>query len=219
MKLKVCGMREPENLKQIAALLPDYLGFIFYKESKRFCGDTITPEMLSELPASIKKVGVFVNEATESILETVTKYKMDVVQLHGRETPRQCQELKSAGLEVIKAFSVDDRFVFENTLLYERYCDYFLFDTRGNNYGGNGTVFDWEILKGYLSDKPYFLSGGLNLENLKSQEFDRIWPKPFALDVNSGFEIEPGLKDVEKVRFLLEQLKIRNSKLGISRLG
>jgi phosphoribosylanthranilate isomerase len=210
MKVKVCGMREPENLKQIVALQPDYLGFIFYKESKRYCGGSITPELLTELPASIKKVGVFVNETTEVILDIVTKYKLDVVQLHGRETPRQCQELKNSGLEVIKAFSVDDSFVFENTLLYERSCDYFLFDTRGNNYGGNGTVFDWEILKGYLSNKPYFLSGGLNLENLKSREFERIRPKPFALDVNSGFEIEPGLKDVEKVKELIKLIKEKN---------
>lgn len=210
MKVKVCGMREPENLKQIAALQPDYMGFIFYEGSKRYCDGTITPELLAELPASIKKVGVFVNETTEVILDTARKYKLDVVQLHGRETPRQCQEIKNAGLEVIKAFSVDDNFVFENTLLYERGCDYFLFDTRGNNYGGNGTVFDWEILKGYLSDKPYFLSGGLNLENLKSREFEKIWPKPFALDVNSGFELEPGLKDVEQVKELIKLIEEKN---------
>ncbi|WP_242928196.1 phosphoribosylanthranilate isomerase [Pontibacter vulgaris] len=210
MKVKVCGMREPENLRQIAALQPDYMGFIFYEGSKRYCDETITPKLLDELPASIKKVGVFVNESTEVILDTARKYKLDVIQLHGRETPRQCKELQEAGLEVIKAFSVDDNFVFENTLLYERSCDYFLFDTRGNNYGGNGTVFDWEILKGYLSDKPYFLSGGLSLENLKSREFEKIWPKPFALDVNSGFELEPGLKDVEKVKELIIFIKEKN---------
>ncbi|MHC2990800.1 N-(5'-phosphoribosyl)anthranilate isomerase, partial [Pontibacter sp. HJ8] len=200
MKVKVCGMRQPENLKQIAALQPDFMGFIFYEGSKRFAEGYITPELLANLPAGIKKIGVFVNEATDVILATAHKYKLDLVQLHGRESPKQCQELKNAGLEVIKAFSVDDRFVFENTLLYERSCDYFLFDTRGNNYGGNGTVFDWEILKGYLSDKPYFLSGGLNLENLKSKEFEKIRPKPYAIDVNSGFELEPGLKDVGQVK-------------------
>jgi len=210
MKVKVCGMREPENLKQIATLQPDYIGFIFYEGSKRYCEGTVTPELLAELPASIKKVGVFVNESTEVMLDTARKYKLDVIQLHGRETPRQCKELQEAGFEVIKAFSVDDNFVFENVLLYERYCDFFLFDTRGNNYGGNGTVFDWEILKRYLSDKPYFLSGGLNLENLKSREFDKIWPKPSALDVNSGFELEPGLKDVEKVKELIYEFKVKS---------
>ncbi|WP_242918774.1 phosphoribosylanthranilate isomerase [Pontibacter liquoris] len=207
MKVKVCGMRNPENIRQVAALQPDFMGFIFYEASKRYVEGHITPELLASLPASIKKVGVFVNETTAVILDTARQYKLEVVQLHGRETPRQCLEIKNAGLEVIKAFSVDDSFVFESTLLYERSCDYFLFDTRGNNYGGNGTVFDWEILKGYLSDKPYFLSGGLNLDNLKSKEFERIWPKPFALDVNSGFEMEPGLKDVEQVRLLMEQVR------------
>lgn len=209
MKVKVCGMREPANIRQVAALQPDYMGFIFYKESKRYCEGHISPELLAELPAGIQKVGVFVNEFSEVILEIAQKYKLDLIQLHGRESPGQCRVLKEAGLTIIKAFSVDDRFVFENTLLYERYCDYFLFDTRGNNYGGNGTVFDWEILKGYFSDIPYFLSGGLNLENLQSKEFEKLRPKPFAIDVNSGFELEPGLKDVEKLRrlFALEGIK------------
>src|SRR5690606_22136236 len=107
----------------------------------------------------------------------------------------------------IKVFSIDDSFAFENTLLYERYSDYFLFDTRGRNYGGNGTVFDWEIMKSYFADKPYFLSGGLNLENLQSKEFRELRPKPFAIDVNSGFEVEPGLKDVEQLNQLMEVVK------------
>ncbi|MBB6610177.1 phosphoribosylanthranilate isomerase [Pontibacter sp. Tf4] len=201
-------MRDPENLKQIAALQPDYLGFIFYKGSKRFCKETIAPEQLAELPATIKKVGVFVDETTETIVNTARNYNLDVIQLHGHESPRQCQEIKDAGLDVIKAFSVDDRFVFENTLLYERSCDYYLFDTKGEAHGGNGIPFDWELMKNYLSPKPYFLSGGLNLENIK--HLDKVRPKPFAIDVNSGFELEPGLKDVEKVKLLLEQLKIQN---------
>jgi len=205
MKVKVCGMRELENLKQIAVLQPDYIGFIFYEGSKRYCEGSITPELLAELPASIKKVGVFVNESSEVILDTARKYKLDVVQLHGRETPRQCKVLQEARLEVIKAFSVDDRFVFENTLLYERSCDYFLFDTKGDAHGGNGIPFDWELMKNYLSPKPYFLSGGMNLENIK--HLDKVRPKPFAIDVNSGFELGPGLKDVEKVKELIYEFK------------
>ena len=203
-------MREPENIRQVAALQPDFIGFIFYKGSKRFVREDFDPEIISALPSSIQKVGVFVNEATEAIQEKVSRYSLDLVQLHGRETPGQCRDLHDAGIRLIKAFSVDDRFTFENVLLYERYCDYFLFDTRGNNYGGNGTVFDWEILKGYLSDKPYFLSGGLNLENLKSKEFEKLRPKPFAIDVNSGFELEPGLKEIEQVRLLMEQFRVKS---------
>ncbi|SIT81093.1 phosphoribosylanthranilate isomerase [Pontibacter indicus] len=210
IKIKVCGMRDPENIRQVAALQPDYMGFIFYEGSKRFCEGHITPELLAGLPAGIQKVGVFVNEATEVIQDTVQKYGLDLVQLHGRETPGQCRELQEAGIKIIKAFSVDDRFVFENTLLYERYCDYFLFDTRGNNYGGNGTVFDWEILKGNFSPIPYFLSGGLNLENLQSKEFKELRTKPFAIDVNSGFELEPGLKDVEKLKKLFSLIRDKN---------
>ena len=135
MKVKVCGMREPENILQVAALQPDFMGFIFYKESKRFVSETITPELLSSLPASVKKIGVFVNESTEVIKEKVKTYGLDLVQLHGRETPRQCQELQEAGISVIKAFSVGDNFSFQSTLLYERYCDYFLFKAAVHIHG------------------------------------------------------------------------------------
>lgn len=210
MKVKVCGMREPDNVRQVAALQPDFMGFIFYNASKRFAGDSITPELLAELPPSINKIGVFVNETSDVILATAQKYNLDLIQLHGHETPRQCQELQEAGLRVIKAFSVDDSFAFENMLLYERHIDYFLFDTRGKHYGGNGTPFDWELLKGYLSDKPYFLSGGLTLENLQTETFGKLRPKPFAVDVNSGFEQEPGLKKVKELKLLLEELKVKS---------
>lgn len=104
MKVKVCGMREPENIRQVAALQPDFMGFIFYSESKRFVGDDSTPELLASLPASIRKIGVFVNEEPEVIKETVALYNLDLVQLHGKETPRQCQELQEANIKVIKAF-------------------------------------------------------------------------------------------------------------------
>ncbi|MCX2739209.1 phosphoribosylanthranilate isomerase [Pontibacter anaerobius] len=205
MKLKVCGMRDPENIRQVAELQPDYMGFIFYEGSKRYAEGYITPELLTELPAIIKKTGVFVNAVSDSIAATVEKYRLDAVQLHGRETPRQCAEIKRLGVEVIKVFSVDDRFVFENTLLYENVADFFLFDTRGQEYGGNGFPFDWELLKGYLSPKPYFLSGGINLENIK--QLDKVRPVPFAIDVNSGFEQEPGNKNVAALKMLFELIR------------
>lgn len=207
IKIKICGMREPANIRQVAALQPDFMGFIFYDKSPRYCRAAVSPELLAELPAGIAKVGVFVNEGTSVMLDTVQEYGLDLVQLHGRETPGQCRALQEAGIALIKAFSVDERFAFENTLLYERFCDHFLFDTRGRNYGGNGTAFDWEIMKSYFADKPYFLSGGLNLENLKSKEFKELRPKPFAIDVNSGFETEPGLKDVGQLKRLMELVK------------
>ncbi|AKD04800.1 phosphoribosylanthranilate isomerase [Pontibacter korlensis] len=205
MKVKVCGMRNLENIRQLAALQPDYMGFIFYEGSKRYAEGHITPELLSELPPGIKKVGVFVNAPTETIKATVIRYKLDAVQLHGRETPRECSEVKEMGVEVIKVFSVDDKFVFENTLLYESSADYFLFDTRGKEYGGNGFPFDWELLKGYLSPKPYLLSGGINLENVK--HIDKVRPQPYAIDVNSGFEQEPGIKNIEGLKELFRQIR------------
>ncbi|WP_439882842.1 phosphoribosylanthranilate isomerase [Pontibacter sp. MBLB2868] len=208
MKIKICGMRDPENIRQVAMLLPDYMGFIFYDESKRYAEGHITPELLAELPESIKKVGVFVNASTEVMKEAIEMYDLNAIQLHGRETPRQCTEVGELGVEVIKVFSVDDKFVFENALLYETCADYFLFDTRGKDYGGNGFPFDWELLKNYLSPKPYFLSGGLNLENLK--QLSKVRPKPFAIDVNSGFEIEPGLKNMDLLKELMQMVKDNN---------
>mgnify|MGYP005750169659 CR=1 FL=1 len=207
-KIKVCGMRDPENIRQVAALSPDYMGFIFYENSKRYAEGYIKPELLAELPKSIKKTGVFVNASTESIKTTVAKYKLDAVQLHGSESPKQCADVREIGVEVIKVFSVDDRFVFQNTLLYENVADFFLFDTKGQEYGGNGFPFDWELLKGNLSLKPYFLSGGINPENIK--QLEKVRPNPYAIDVNSGFELEPGLKDVEELKRLMAQFKIRN---------
>ncbi len=193
-------MRQAENLRELAALQPDYIGFIFYENSKRCAEGHITPELLAELPASIKKVGVFVNATTDTIKATVARFKLDAVQLHGSESARQCAEVQALEVEVIKVFSVDDRFVFENTLLYESCADYFLFDTKGKEHGGNGIPFDWELLQGYLSPKPYFLSGGISLENVP--HLDKVRPKPFAIDVNSGFEQEPGLKNIETLNEL-----------------
>lgn len=207
MKIKVCGMRDPENIRQVAALQPDYMGFIFYEESKRFAPAHITPKLLALLPAAVQKVGVFVNESTEQVLATVKTFGLDLVQLHGRETPRQCQELRDAGIKVIKAFSVGESFSFENTLLYERSCDFFLFDTRGKHYGGNGVSFDWELLKAHISDKPYFLSGGLTIDLLESEAFQKLRPKPYAVDVNSGFEQEPGMKKVPELKQLVDSFR------------
>ncbi|MCC9167387.1 phosphoribosylanthranilate isomerase [Pontibacter harenae] len=205
MKLKVCGMRQPENIQQVAALQPDYLGFIFFNGSKRDVSASINSAILAELPANIKKVGVFVNEDPAIIKALAAEHGLQVVQLHGGESPSQCLELKEVGLEVVKVFSVGEDFDFSSTEAYEAVCDYFLFDTKGKEHGGNGVVFDWQVLENYTSDKPYFLSGGLNLENIKG--INQLKKKPFAIDVNSGFELEPGLKDVTKVQQLVAKLK------------
>ena len=203
MLVKVCGMREPENIREVAAMRPDFLGFIFYPKSSRYAEGSIDEALLAALPAATKRVGVFVNAATAAVLEAAAKYHFDLLQLHGHEAPEQCRELQEAGYQVVKAFSVDEHFNFDDLIPYENSCDFYLFDTKGKNYGGNGVVFNWEILEKYASDKPYFLSGGLNLQNISGVQ--SIRHKPYALDVNSGFELAPGLKDTKAVKELLEQ--------------
>ncbi len=198
MKLKICGMKYPDNILEVGSLLPDYMGFIFWKKSARYFDGT-----LPNLPQSIKKTGVFVNTSKEEILEKVTKYDLQAVQLHGHESVAFCQELKntlSTTIEIIKVFSVDEAFDFNQLEPFETVCDYFLFDTKGKLPGGNGTTFDWKVLEQYPSQKPFFLSGGIGLDeiDLVKQILKTDLPI-YAIDVNSKFEIEAGLKDKEKL--------------------
>ncbi|MDW8851938.1 phosphoribosylanthranilate isomerase [Flavobacterium sp. MMLR14_040] len=194
MKLKICGMKYPENILEVGALLPDYMGFIFWEKSARYFNGEI-PELIE----TIKKVGVFVNQSQEEILEKVKKYNLQAVQLHGNESIEFCAELKTKlnhKIEIIKAFSVDNDFDFESLKPFESVCNYFLFDTKGKLPGGNGTTFDWTILKKYKSDKPFFLSGGIGIQELKAiEEISKTNLPIYAVDINSKFEIEPGLKN------------------------
>ncbi len=213
MKLKVCGMKL--NTLEVATLDPDYLGFIFWEPSKRYFEGTIP-----KLPASIKKVGVFVDAPLEEILRKVDTYDLQAVQLHGKESPEFCIDLKKinidrskaleeSNLEIIKVFSIKDDFDFSILTPYENVCDYFLFDTKGKLPGGNGFTFSWEVLKSYPSTKPYFLSGGIGLEEIeKIREFQQRPESKYchAIDINSKFESEPGLKDVKKLKEFKEVL-------------
>ncbi len=197
MKLKICGMKYPENILEIANLKPDYLGFIFWEKSTRFFENTIP-----ELPKSILKVGVFVDENLDKIILKVKQFKLDLVQLHGNESVLFCEKLKLNNIKIIKAFSIDSNFDFEVLNNYEQVCDYFLFDTKGKLPGGNGTTFDWNLLENYKLNKPYFLSGGIGLEEItKIKEFIKsdISKKCIAIDVNSKFEIEAGLKNEKEL--------------------
>lgn len=192
-------MKYTENIQEVATLQPDYLGFIFYEKSPRYFNGK-----LPELPKSIQKVGVFVNATMNDILKKIKEYDLQVVQLHGNETPEVCEVLKIINVEVIKAFSVADNFDFETLAPYESVCDYYLFDTKGENPGGNGTTFNWEILKNYPSKKPFFLSGGIGLKEInKIKQLDL---PVHALDVNSKFEIEPGLKNTQLLKELQNEL-------------
>jgi phosphoribosylanthranilate isomerase len=206
MKLKICGMKYPENIIEVGALLPDYMGFIFYEKSARYFNGTI-PELIK----TIKKVGVFVNESVENIIEKINEHNLQAVQLHGEETVEFCQELKNKidkKIEIIKVFSVGDDFDFEVLKPFEAVCDYFLFDTKGKLPGGNGTTFDWKILKNYKSDKPFFLSGGIGLEEIAAIKNLKL--PVYAIDVNSRFEIEPGLKNKNLLTNFKRKLEIVN---------
>ncbi|MCF2873455.1 MULTISPECIES: phosphoribosylanthranilate isomerase [unclassified Tenacibaculum] len=198
MKLKVCGMKYVENIQQVAGLQPDYLGFIFYDKSKRnFEG------IIPQLPKGIKKTGVFVNEYLEIVISLVEEYKLEAVQLHGDESVTYIESLKEhlPKIELIKVFGIKDEFDFEILKPYEAVVDYFLFDTKGKERGGNGVTFDWSILKNYNSTKPFFLSGGIGLEEIKEvQNIIKTDLPIYALDVNSKFEKEAGLKSVKKIK-------------------
>jgi len=204
MKLKICGMKYPDNMLEVGALLPDYMGFIFWPKSARYFDGE-----MPDLPKSIKKTGVFVNESIAVIEEKVKKYNLQAVQLHGQESVAFCSELKAkfgTSIEIIKVFSADENFDFSVLEPYEPVCDYFLFDTKGKLPGGNGTTFDWKILEKYPSTKPFFLSGGIGIEEFDSiKEISKTNLPIYAIDVNSKFEIEPGLKKIEK----LKDLKIK----------
>jgi len=196
-------MRDKENILEVAALLPDFMGFIFFPPSPRYVGDDFS--IPPEFPEATERVGVFVNEGIETVLDKVARHKLNVVQLHGNETPAICQTLKSKGVKVIKVFSINDDFDFSITKQYQPTVDFFLFDTKGKYYGGNAQTFSWEILKKYNQQVPFFLSGGLSLDNL-SGIADLRDMNLYALDVNSGVEIKPGWKDVERISTLKDRL-------------
>ena len=194
MKLKVCGMQETENIAALASLQPDYMGFIFWEPSNRYC--TTVP---TDIPKHIKKVGVFVDETTKQIKEKVKLFGLVAVQLHGDESPRQCAALLNL-CEVIKAFRIGPDFDFKTLTPYQDHCTYFLFDTQGPLPGGNGTAFDWKLLAGYTLDTPFFLSGGIGLGHVEAIAEIRKRNLPIhALDINSQFESKPGVKKIEKI--------------------
>ena len=197
-------MKYQDNIGQVAASQPDYLGFIFYDKSVRFFEGVIP-----ELSENIKKVGVFVDAAIDEIIEKVNVYNLQLVQLHGNESPTFCKalgaELASVPhlIEVIKVFSIKDEFNFEKLKPYETVCHYYLFDTKGKLPGGNGYTFNWKVLENYSSTKPYFLSGGIGLNELdKVKSFLQNDNSEYchAIDVNSRFEIEAGLKNIELIK-------------------
>jgi phosphoribosylanthranilate isomerase len=201
IKIKVCGMRDAENIRQVAELSPDYMGFIFYSPSPRYVGADF--ELLEKVPAHIVRVGVFVNASNDEIKRHSKVVGFNHVQLHGNESVQQAAALKEAGFKVMKVFSVDDNFDFTATKLYVPVVDYFMFDTKGRFHGGNAQTFNWKVLQRYDQDVPFFLSGGISPENIQgitSLEGMNL----FALDVNSGVEESPGLKSIIKLKAVFD---------------
>ncbi len=206
LKIKVCGMREIENIKAVSTLPIDYMGFIFYEKSPRYVSNFPSPKDLESFGFGMKKVGVFVNANLDFVVEKVLENQLDIVQLHGKETPPYIYDLRFtiSDLEIWKAFSVDETFDFKETKPYEGIANIFLFDTKSLQHGGAGIKFDWSILTHYHGETPFMLAGGItendaeNISKLASEN-----PKLYGLDLNSKFEIAPALKDVEKLsRFL-----------------
>jgi phosphoribosylanthranilate isomerase len=204
--IKICGMREPENILAAAELKPDFMGFIFYRQSPRFAGDMLNPEILSNLPPVIRKAGVFVNAEFNEITETVGKYSLSIVQLHGVETPELCSRLKETGVQVMKAFNISESLSPAKYKDFISCTDYFLFDTMTVNWGGSGQKFDWKLLDCFDPVHLFFLSGGISpgdkeyIAGISNSSF-------YGIDLNSRFEIKPGLKDIEKLKKFIYGLR------------
>lgn len=204
MKLKVCGMRNSQNIKELLMLRPDYMGFIFYDKSKRNAVN-LDAELLKSFPSKTQKVGVFVNAALDEVKSKVDEFQLDFVQLHGDESVEYVGKLFAVGIRVIKVFAVGQSFDFNVLKPYKGLVEYFLFDTKGKERGGNGVVFDWGILKDYDQSVPFFLSGGIDNENVIGlAQLGEM--NIHAIDVNSKYEIEPGWKDIERINELIKKL-------------
>ena len=213
LKIKVCGLRNKENIEQVCELEPDYIGYIFYRKSKRFVGADPNPDIFMIPDNRVKKVGVFVNEELGKVRQIHETCGLDLVQLHGEETPEYCMTLHQWGIPVIKA--IDPMSINSATTLkdYNEPVRFFLFDNSGIEFGGTGEQFDWSILKDIRVSSPFFLSGGIgpgDVREITGIEHDML----FAVDVNSRFEIQPGLKDIERLKHFIHAIR-KESSYGI----
>lgn len=215
MKIKVCGNTLPQQVTALDDIGITFAGFIFYPKSPRYMPMKISADKMKQIKGKIIKVGVFVNPTHEELMKTVDDYRLDMVQLHGDESPRFCDRIADY-ISVIKAFRMSDNdSVHHMTHPYMDVCDFFMFDTLGAGYGGTGKKFDWDILQKSPPQKPYFLSGGIELEDGQKLSAFITTPageKLFAIDINTKFEIGPGVKDLNTIRQFAEQLGNKRSK-------
>jgi phosphoribosylanthranilate isomerase len=206
IRVKVCGMTNPVNIMLISEAKPDFLGFIFFPGSPRYVGEEPETGLFGNIPNSIKKTGVFINEDNSTIRDLAVRIGLDMIQLHGEESPLSCLQLRSSGLMIVKAFNVGEEFNFDSIGKYMPVCDYFLFDTKATLPGGSGKKFNWRKLEEYSLDKPFFLSGGIgpdDSDSVKALENNGL----FAVDVNSRFETSPGIKDPVLIKKFIELIK------------
>lgn len=214
MKIKVCGNTLPQQVNALDDMGVTFAGFIFYPKSPRYMAMKIDTEKMRQIKGKIIKVGVFVNPTYDDLMKTVDDYRLDMVQLHGDETPKFCDKIADY-ISVIKAFRLsDDDSLSHMTQSYAEVCDFFMFDTLGAGYGGTGKKFDWSMLEKSPPLKPYFLSGGIESgDEQKLSEFitTAAGEKLFAVDINTKFEIGPGVKDVSSIRKFAENLGIKKT--------
>ena len=200
MITKVCGMRDAQNIRDVEALGIDWIGMIFWPKSKRYVA-----EVPSYLPEHLKKVGVFVDSTLDDILQHISDYQLDIIQLHGQESPEFAKSLKPH--TIIKAFNIEKADDLLQTEKYKGIADYFLFDTKGKMAGGNGQKFDWSVLTAYQGKTPFLLSGGIGPEDAESvRSFHH--PKCIGIDLNSRFESEPGFKDINQLKTFINNIKV-----------
>ncbi len=210
MRIKVCGMTLPEQVNALDELGVDFAGFIFYPKSPRYMANKISPEKMKQIKGRIAKVGVFVNTPYEELMKTVDDYRLDMVQLHGDETPFFCEKVANY-VTVVKAFRLSDNDPIDwITRPYHDGTDMYMFDTMGAGYGGTGKKFDWNVLRTATVDKLFFLSGGIepgDEEQLRDFLKEEVARKLFSIDINSRFEITAGVKDIGKVADFVKKLR------------
>lgn len=203
MILKICGMGDTVRMHQLAILPVDMLGFIFYHKSPRYVVGKIDPEEIAKLPQHIERVGVFVNADEDEINEMAESYYLTAIQLHGNESPELCRKLNSEGFNILKAFNINNENDYE---AYAPYCNYFLFDTLSPQHGGTGQKFDWTMLENYKGPTPFLLSGGIGPDDAEAVK--QIAHQQFAgIDINSKFEVEPGIKDMSLIGKFMDEIK------------
>ncbi len=217
MRLKVCGLTQVDQVYELEGMGVSFGGFIFYPKSPRYVYHHLKPTDIKSIKGNINKVGVFVNATEEEIVKTVDQCGLYLVQLHGDETPHFCERISNY-ISVIKAFRVSDKDHLEWRLKdYTDVADMYLFDTAGSTvsstgdavFGGTGKQFNWDLLKGKNISKPYFLSGGIGEDDTSNLKFfmqDKVAKDLFAIDINSRFELMPGIKDMKKIKQFIATL-------------